>query len=326
MNSKSPNSRPPLVLHVGFLGAGKTTFLERVIPEFDALGHTPHVILNDYQNAAVDAARLATLTKLVQPIHGSCVCCESRDELLDTLARIEAEENSVVLVEANGTTDAEELVEMLAMDARAKKFSPPVQVAVIDASRWQKRLWHNKLEAAQVKMAAYVWVTRLDAINDKRREKVEASLEALNLRMVALEPKGIAERVAGGEAPEMVTYHHHCDEHHVHDEDCTGHHPHVHAHHHFASAERALPDVVDRAWLERVVSRIPAEAVRVKGICYFEAGGAAHLFQRVEGDTAPTIIPLEVTPTTPPVMILIGSHLPMDEVDAVLREEISIWE
>lgn len=318
MNFESSNSRPPLVLLVGFLGAGKTTFLERVIPEFDALGRKPHVILNDYQNAAVDSARLATLTKLVQPIHGSCVCCESRDELLESLARIEAEENSVVLVEANGTTDAEELIEMLAMDARAKKFSPPVQVAVIDATRWQKRLWHNKLEAAQVKMAAYAWITRMDAINDKRREKVEASLAALNSRMITLDPKAIAQRVAGGETPDAVTHHSHCDEHHVHDEDCTGHH---HAHHHFASAERALPPVIDRGWLERVVSRIPAEAVRVKGICYFEAGGAAHLFQRVEGDTIPTTIPLEVTPTTPPVMILIGSHLPMDEVDAVLREE-----
>lgn len=317
MNSESSDSRPPLVLLVGFLGAGKTTFLERVIPEFDALGRKPHVILNDYQNAAVDSARLATLTKLVQPIHGSCVCCESRDELLDSLARIEAEKNSVVLVEANGTTDAEELVEMLAMDARAKKFSPPVQVAVIDATRWQKRLWHNKLEAAQVKMAAYAWVTRMDVINHKRREKVEASLVTINPRMIALNPKSIAERVAGGEAPPEAA-HHHCGEHHVHDEDCAGH---QHAHHHFASAERALPAVVERDWLVRVVSRIPAEAVRVKGICYFEAGGAAHLFQRVEGDTAPTIVPLEVTPTTPPVMILIGSHLPMDEVDALLSEE-----
>ncbi len=314
MNSESSNFRPPLVLLVGFLGAGKTTFLERVIPEFDALERKPHVILNDYQNAAVDSARLATLTKLVQPIHGSCVCCESRDELLDSLAQIEAEENRVVLVEANGTTDAEELVEMLAMDARAKKFSPPVQVAVIDASRWQKRLWHNKLEAAQVKMAAYAWVTRMDAISDKRREKVESSLKVVNPRMIALSPKAIAERVAGGEAPFELP-HHQCGEHHGHDEECAGHH---HVHHHFASAERALPAVVERDWLERVVSRIPAEAVRVKGICYFEVGGAAHLFQRVEGETVPTIVPLEVTPTTPPVMILIGSHLPMDEVDEVL--------
>lgn len=320
MNFESTNSRPPLVLLVGFLGAGKTTFLERVIPEFDFLGRRPHVILNDYQNASVDAARLATLTKLVQPIHGSCVCCGSRDELLECLARIDAAEDSVVLVEANGTTDAEELVEMLAMDARAKKFSPPVQVAVIDASRWQKRLWHNKLEAAQVKMAAYAWITRMDAINDKRRDKVEASLATLNRRMISLDPQAIAGRVVRGEVPEAVS-HHHCDGHHVHDDECTGHH-HAHAHHHFASAERALPDVVDRDWLARVVSRIPAEAVRVKGICYFEAGGVAHLFQRVEGETTPTIVPLEVIPTTSPVIILIGSHLPMDEVDAVLREEV----
>ena len=168
-------------------------------------------------------------------------------------------------------------------------------------------------------MAAYAWVTRMDAVSDKRREKVEKSLHEVNPRMSALSPKAIAERVVEGEPPHDASHHHHCDADHEHDEHCSGHHH--HAHHHFASAERALPPVVERDWLERVVAQIPAEAVRVKGICYFEEGGTAHLFQRVEGDRAPTIIPLEVTPTTPPVMILIGSHLPMDEVDALLGGE-----
>ncbi len=45
----------PLVLLVGFLGAGKTTYLRALIPALTAEGLQPHVIINDYQNARVDA-------------------------------------------------------------------------------------------------------------------------------------------------------------------------------------------------------------------------------------------------------------------------------
>ena len=315
------SSRPPLILLVGFLGAGKTTFLERVIPELESRGRTPHIILNDYKNAGIDSARLAKLTKLVQPIHGSCVCCESRDELLDSLSSLSLSDDGVVLVEANGTTDAEELVELLAMDSRARKFARPVQVAVIDASRWQKRLWHNALEAAQVKMAGYGWLTRLEEVSEKRRDKVVDSLMGMNSRLVISDPSGIVDKViaqSGEASPEPQHDGGTCCSGDCECEHDHAHSPHSHSDHHFASAERTLPEVVDREMLTVVLDDLPREAVRVKGICYFEKGGAAHLFQRVDGDRNPTIVPLEVKPTTDPVIVLIGSHLPMDEVDQCL--------
>ena len=45
----------PLILIAGFLGAGKTTLLRALLPRLGARGLRPHVILNDYENADVDA-------------------------------------------------------------------------------------------------------------------------------------------------------------------------------------------------------------------------------------------------------------------------------
>lgn len=61
----------PLVILVGFLGAGKTTYLKNLLPQLVKVGIEPHVIINDYENATVDAELFAGLTKHITPINGS---------------------------------------------------------------------------------------------------------------------------------------------------------------------------------------------------------------------------------------------------------------
>ena len=56
----------PLVLLVGFLGAGKTRFLSDLIPAMHTRGLRPRIILNDFANASIDASRLAVLDALVK--------------------------------------------------------------------------------------------------------------------------------------------------------------------------------------------------------------------------------------------------------------------
>src|SRR5882757_10372319 len=53
----------PLVLLVGFLGSGKTTYLRALLPALQSNGLDPHVVINDYQNAKVDAALLHDLAE-----------------------------------------------------------------------------------------------------------------------------------------------------------------------------------------------------------------------------------------------------------------------
>ena len=129
----------PLVLLAGFLGAGKTSFLRDLLPRLTAAGLVPQVLVNDYRNAAVDARTLQGLARAVLPISGTCVCCDSRDELLNTLATLTLPPRSVILLEANGTADTESLIELLSTDRQARRCTLPIQVGVADARRWQKR-------------------------------------------------------------------------------------------------------------------------------------------------------------------------------------------
>ena len=63
----------------------------------------PTLLINDYQNARVDAAQFQNLTEEVKALSGDCVCCGSRDELFSFLQEFKHSPGRVMIVETNGT-------------------------------------------------------------------------------------------------------------------------------------------------------------------------------------------------------------------------------
>ncbi len=272
----------PLLLIVGYLGAGKTTLLQRLVPLLGAAGTRPHVILNDYQDARVDAARLAALDALVTPISGDCICCGSREELLTSLAALPLTGDSLVLIEANGTSDATELHDILALDPRLDALTRPMQVTVVDARRWQRRWFDKRLEREQAVTASHLWVNWGEALDAGRRTEVEASLREVNAQALHVTPEQLAadlialrrspadappRRLGGTEQPRFHTH------------DTTR--------HHFASVGLELPAVVDRAALEALIRELTPRVRRAKGVVAFsDAPGRQFAWSYVEGDDA----------------------------------------
>ena len=252
----------PLILIVGFLGAGKTTYLRRLLPQLSQLGIEAHIIINDYQNAGVDAELLQNLTEVIVPISGSCVCCGSRDKLLTALEDFDHRAGRVVVIEPNGTTDSEELIELLSLAPELEQFAPPTQVSVIDGRRWQKRFWHNGLELDQAKTANHLFVSRTDEIDETRLRKVNESLRHHGLpethldssQMASLLGKLTNELQGISGRSDIARKKHGPREHHDngHDHSGEGHHHGEHhaSEHHFASFQIDLPELVARASLE----------------------------------------------------------------------------
>jgi G3E family GTPase len=303
----------PLVLLVGFLGAGKTTLLRALIQGLKDKGRVPLVVINDYQNARVDAALLEELTAHVQPISGSCVCCGSREQLLDTLNEMPAPERAVLLLESNGTTDAEELIELLSLAPQTRRFTPPMQISVIDAKRWQKRFWHNALEKEQVRTAAWIYPTRQSEVPETRWNQVRKAVaelcpgatwgstdEILNaLDQTATDVESMPSRELDSESFTRWD---------------RGAHTREHAHtqaYHFASIEFQLPPVVRREAFDTFLSRIPPEVVRAKGLVAFQENpDVMQSFQFVGDPPVPLLLPLPHKPKKGPAIIFIGGSLP----------------
>lgn len=302
----------PLVLVVGYLGAGKTTFLQQVIPALASAGLRPRVILNDYQDARVDAARLAALDTLVTPISGDCICCGSREELITTLVGMERLPGDVVVIEANGTSDAAELHDILLLDRRVAGFARPQQVTVIDVRRWQKRWFDKTLERDQAEVASHLWLNWTEGLPDWRLDEVRTALRALNPAAVHTTPAGVAAEVTAlvaalADAPVRAEQ-----------GEARPTSPGHHERHHFASLGVTMPPLVRRAALEALVQRIAPSLRRAKGVVTLaESPDRQHTWSYLGGDRR---LRFDVLPQSgfAPVAVFIGAGLPEDEIRAAV--------
>ena len=311
----------PLIVIVGFLGAGKTTFLQKLVPALGAEGLTPSLLINDYQNARIDAERFRGVIDEVTTLNGDCVCCGSRDELLAALEQFEHRTGRVLLLETNGTTDSEQLLETLAFNKDLRRFTPPIQLSIIDGQRWQRRFWHNALEREQVRTATHLFISRTDIIAPERLASVEKSLDSLGIHAPVTDPASFAKEIASLpdtlKSPRSQKPHSHDTEHHR----SEGEHHHHHAKHHFASCEIPLPAFVFKRAFEDFLNALPKEVLRAKGLVVFrEDPGEFQIFQKVGHDGPVHFFPIGPHPLIQePVALFIGPQLPVE----ILKAQIS---
>jgi len=306
----------PLILVVGFLGSGKTTFLKNLMPALALAELRPTLLINDYQNARVDAAQFQDLTEEVKALSGDCVCCGSRDELFSFLQDFQHAPGRVMIVETNGTTDSANLIESLALDPALKKFSLPIQLSIIDGKRWQKRFWHNALEREQAKTASHLYISRKDSIAPDRVQAVESSLIEHAVRGTYTDPVAFAMELAtvaacidserDGFAAPLAHAHEHHEE----------------ANHHFSSCEIPLPPLVDRQRFSEWISRLPEEVIRAKGLVVFkDEPEEFFVFQKVDASDDVQFFPVGKSPRIQtPLILLIGPQLPKEALNQSIGE------
>lgn len=314
----------PLVLLAGFLGAGKTRFLTDVIPLLAERGVRVRVVLNDFENADIDASRLATLNALVTPLNGECVCCVSLRDLMETLYAVPNDPNTVMLIEANGATETDELIGFLTMDGKLTQYTPPLQLTVLDAGRWQKRWFHNALERAQATTATHVQLNWAHKLSAERLAKVEASVREVNSRAALTTPEkfadelaalvqsvaGFTDRKALDSASSIAHSHSRSHSHepaHIHT-GTTHQHP-------FASTSMPLPDLVVRASFNRWVDGLPDSVVRAKGqVRFADKPDKMFVWNKVEGRSGVKLDECTPHAHTRPVALFVGVRLPLDEL------------
>ena len=107
----------PVTLLTGFLGAGKTTLLNRILNGQHGL--RVGVLVNDFGAINIDAELVEGVEENTIRLTNGCVCCEIRDDLVNSLEQLLTREDAIdyVLLEASGVADPEGIV-MTFLDQR----------------------------------------------------------------------------------------------------------------------------------------------------------------------------------------------------------------
>ena len=278
-----------IIVIVGFLGAGKTTLLKKTVKDYLENKWNPFVILNDYENANIDAQDFLEYlnSKQVNALSGSCICCSGINELREQVNRVLPREKGVTLIEANGTTDAVSLMGFLGVGME-KHFLPPIQIAVVDVRNWQRRGVHNELESNQVQVSSVVVLNYVDKVDIERVVQVEQELRGFNKKAEILhwdkfDIDGLTELEQSQNETNKMN----------------------HQKAHWSSCSIDLPDPIDSIRLTKIIDSIPNEILRVKGCTKVDDNEYYSHFERTpSGDVF--VRPYNGTPVTGPKLLTIG--------------------
>ena len=123
------NTRIDLI--TGFLGAGKTTLIARLLPQLTARGETFAVIENEFGAAGVDARRLEDAGVSVREISGGCVCCTQKVNFYEAMCELAGQVDRI-LIEPSGIFSPLDYLSMLRSPSLANVANPGFFVCVVD--------------------------------------------------------------------------------------------------------------------------------------------------------------------------------------------------
>lgn len=234
----------------GFLGAGKTTFMKKLVAE--AFANEKVVIVeNEFGEIGIDSGFLKDTGIQVSEINGGCVCCTLVGDFTKNLHEvIRTYHPDRILVEPSGVAKLSD-IEVSVLDVgKTEDIKIGALVTIVNALKAKKQMKaFGEFFRDQIEHATAVVLSRTQKMDQDKLEDVVKEIKALNDKAVVittpwddLSGKQILDAIMGKdnlEVFELATKHHEeeeaCHHHHHHDHD-HDHDEHEHEHHHDADA------------------------------------------------------------------------------------------
>ncbi len=177
-------TRIPVTILTGFLGAGKTTFLNRLLAE-PGFSRTA-VIVNEFGEAGVDGALVTRADETAVEMTVGCLCCTVSGDVRQTLFRLLDEQESGigpsfdrVVIETTGLADPLPILQtFMTSGAVLHRFALNGVVTLLDAVNAEYALQQFEEARRQVGVADLLLVTKGDLARDPASRRELADLKA----------------------------------------------------------------------------------------------------------------------------------------------------
>ncbi|MDO4966229.1 MAG: GTP-binding protein [Lachnospiraceae bacterium] len=306
----------------GFLGAGKTTLIRKLIEEVFK-GEKLVLIENEYGEVGIDGGFLKDSGIQISEMNSGCICCTLVGDFDKNLREVIATYTpDRILIEPSGVGKLSDVMTSVIKLEEELDVKLNGLVTVVNAIKAKKQMKaFGEFFNNQIEYATTIVLSRTQGMDEAKLEECVKDMQTLNSKAAiittpwdSIKGEMILKVLEGQDNLEMKTlaeaeherheheHHHHHDHdhehehHHEHGEDCTcGCHDHDHEHHHhhhaddvFISWGKETPHKFEKATIENAMKKFAETedygiVVRSKGIVESTDGEWIY-FDFVDGD------------------------------------------
>lgn len=170
-----------LFLISGFLGSGKTTFLQRMLENFE--GKKVGVIINEFGNIGIDGTLIEKDgIRLTEINNGSIFCSCIKGNFVKTLIDFTEEPIDVLFIENSGMADPSNIHQILGeLDGYVdRNYVYKGAICIVDCVTFLK---HVKVLAPvqnQIATSNFIILNKIDLVNQKAIDEIKDAIKEIN--------------------------------------------------------------------------------------------------------------------------------------------------
>ena len=188
IDDRAVDERIPITLLTGFLGAGKTTLVNRLLSAPDA-GRIA-VIVNEFGEIGIDGDLIARASEDMLELTNGCICCAAQGDLMDGLNKLFLRKVGLaeprvdfdkIVIETTGIADPSPLARLFYTDMKLDlTFRLDAVLTVVDLKHVQGQLARSPEAEKQIAIADKLIFNKRDLVDDAAFAAAVAAVERLN--------------------------------------------------------------------------------------------------------------------------------------------------
>ncbi|MGD8502532.1 MAG: GTP-binding protein [Syntrophobacterales bacterium] len=172
------DDRPQLIVLTGFLGSGKTSFLQHFIEYQLQFNRFVAIIQNEIGEVGLDG-RLLDHDYSVMEIDEGCVCCSLVGSLKNAIHQILSSFHpDYIVLETTGLANPYNLLEEMAEVEDLVRFDSVT--TIVDAKNVERSLAECEVVAEQIRAANLLLLNKKDLLNELQLQEVKNKLRQIN--------------------------------------------------------------------------------------------------------------------------------------------------